>query len=68
MAEQDPAAGAPAPEAEDLGFRRDRLEEKSALYRWIIGLERAVASVFLVGVFVLVITQVVTRYVFNSPF
>ncbi|WP_051297791.1 TRAP transporter small permease [Brevibacterium album] len=62
------SAGAPAAEAEDYSFRQDRLEQNSALYRWIIRIERSVAGVFLVGVFVLVLTQVVSRYVFSSPF
>lgn len=62
------AAAAAVPEQEDFSFRRDRLENASALYRWIIGIERFVAATFLVGVLALVLTQVVSRYVFNSPF
>ncbi|GAA2093968.1 TRAP transporter small permease [Brevibacterium salitolerans] len=72
-AEPEGAAGAaasadlPDDAAEDLSFRQDRLEQSSGIYRWIIRLERSVASVFLLGVFVLVLTQVVSRYVFSSP-
>lgn len=64
----DGPSSEPSSAVEDLSFRQDRLEQNSQLYRWIIDLERFVASVFLVGVFGLVITQVVSRYVFNSPF
>lgn len=75
MAEQNPVPGVsdvPAEPAlehdEDLSFPQDRFEQRSRVYRWIIGFERGIAGVLLVGVFFLVILQVVTRYVFNSPF
>lgn len=58
----------PTEDAEDLTFREDRLEQNSRMYRGIINIERIIASIFLLGVFSLVILQVVSRYVFNTPF
>lgn len=55
------------PVADDLEFPQDHIERRSAVYRWLINIERFITSILLVGLFVLVITQVVTRYVFNSP-
>lgn len=43
------------------------LEKRSAVYRFIIGVEGAIAVVFLVGVFAMVMLQVFTRYVLNAP-
>lgn len=50
-----------------LAFDRDSFERRSALYRWAISLERAIGILLMVGVFALVLLQVITRYVFDSP-
>ncbi|MCT1551981.1 TRAP transporter small permease [Brevibacterium casei] len=50
-----------------LAFDKDSFERRSALYRWAISLERAIGILLMVGVFALVLLQVITRYVFDSP-
>ena len=45
----------------------DELERSSRLVRWLVGTERALASIALVATFSLVLVQVVSRYVFHSP-
>lgn len=57
----DPTTLGPPPEAPDF------LEKSSRAYHLLIQVERAVSSLLLVGVFVAVMLQVVTRYVFNNP-
>lgn len=46
----------------------DFLERRSALYRALVTTERVVACVLLVVMLGLVVLQVVSRYVFNTPF
>lgn len=43
-------------------------EQRNALYRYLVVTERIAACTFLVGTLGLIILQVVSRYVFNSPF
>jgi TRAP-type C4-dicarboxylate transport system permease small subunit len=43
------------------------LERRHPVYVWIVNLERLIPCVLLVGVFVLVLTQVFTRYVLGTP-
>ncbi len=50
-----------------LAFDKDSFERRSTLYRWAISIERAVGILLMVGVFALVLLQVITRYVFDSP-
>ncbi|MEW1989318.1 TRAP transporter small permease [Brevibacterium casei] len=50
-----------------LAFDKDSFERRRALYRWAISLERAIGILLMVGVFALVLLQVITRYVFDSP-
>lgn len=49
------------------GFDRDALERRFPFYRWVITAERIVACALLLGVFALVIFQVLTRYVLGTP-
>ena len=64
----DPTSVASIADAEaTLAFEQDSFERRSTLYRWAIGLERTIGILLMVGVFVLVLLQVVTRYVFDSP-
>lgn len=50
-----------------LAFEQDSFERRSALYRAAITLERTIGILLMVGVFALVMLQVITRYVFDSP-
>lgn len=43
------------------------LESHSRIYRTIVGIEGTVAVLFMIGVFAMVLLQVFTRYVLNSP-
>lgn len=43
-------------------------EQRNRLYRYLVVTERIAACAFLVGTLGLIILQVVSRYVFNSPF
>ncbi|MBE8146855.1 TRAP transporter small permease [Brevibacterium casei] len=64
----DPTSVASIADAEaTLAFEQDSFERRGTLYRWAIGLERTIGILLMVGVFVLVLLQVVTRYVFDSP-
>ncbi len=42
-------------------------EERSRSYRFLVNAEQALAALLLATLFVLIIVQVVARYVFNSP-
>lgn len=46
----------------------DYVERSSRLYRALVMLERAAACTFLVGMLGLIVMQVVSRYIFNTPF
>ncbi|GAA1615991.1 MULTISPECIES: TRAP transporter small permease [Brevibacterium] len=50
-----------------LAFEQDSFERRSGLYRAAITLERTIGILLMVGVFALVMLQVITRYVFDSP-
>ena len=43
-------------------------EQRNGLYRYLVVTERIAACTFLVGTLGLIILQVVSRYIFNSPF
>lgn len=43
-------------------------EQRSSLYRHLVIVERIAACTFLVGTLGLIILQVISRYIFNSPF
>lgn len=45
----------------------DYLERRSRFYRALINLERSLATGLLVAMFVVIMLQVVTRYVFSNP-
>lgn len=46
----------------------DLLEQRSTLYRLLVNVERAAACTLLVATLGLIIMQVVSRYIFNTPF
>lgn len=46
----------------------DFLEQRSTLYRLLVNVERAAACTLLVATLGLIIMQVVSRYIFNTPF
>ncbi|GAA3401682.1 TRAP transporter small permease [Pseudarthrobacter polychromogenes] len=46
----------------------DFAEQRNAPYRYLVVTERVAACTFLVGTLGLIILQVVSRYVFNTPF
>lgn len=65
----EPAGGVPEghdPEP-DAPIERDHLEQRSPAYRRLIDAERIIAGLLLLGVFCLIVFQVFTRYVLNSP-
>lgn len=46
----------------------DYLEQRSRVYRVLVVSERVAACAFLVGTLGLVVLQVISRYIFNTPF
>lgn len=46
----------------------DFAEQRSRLYRGLVNVERAASCTLLVATLALIVLQVVSRYVFNSPF
>lgn len=51
----------------DTYIERDRYEQRFRAYAWLVDAERYVAGAMLLGIFGLIIFQVFTRYVLNTP-
>src|SRR5699024_3222335 len=51
----------------DTYIERDHYERKYPVYRWLIAAERFVAGGLLLAIFAMIIFQVFTRYVLNTP-
>ena len=51
----------------DTYIERDHYERKYPVYRWLIDAERFVAGGLLLAIFAMIIFQVFTRYVLNTP-